>query len=511
MRENGQCVRVQMDDAARVQLLLQEYGHFAEDAEPSASCWPACVEVRGARRWRAGRRLARAGHTAEVFAALMQQHYDPLYERSMRRSYRELDRHGGWTCPMRGRQRWLRQPLSHLIRLRPERDRSTDPPDRPIRPPDDTLPRTRAIAPLPAAPGRCRAALAWLARGWRDLLRCPCPGCCTAWRGAFGSRCSWVAHRFWLLAGAFSGFLLVAPLVATGLYAVSRALQRGQRPTLGTALRAWRPTTHGWCLRPAAGAGRHRLGADLGIADHRFAPQPVNEPGRLPAHRGGADDSPGCSRPGWCWAACWPRRCSPPAWSRSRCCWSAHRRAGRRADQLARGDGAPAAMALWAALLMGSPCRHGHGAARPGGGRALAGPRQLARLPRPGGRCRRCREDALTGTSAMFGYTEEQIAQFGLTFGVSAFMLYMVFIIFQLARESKAGRFGTFVLFLALGFGLRGLRGQGRDQVLHRRRSNSRSTSSSSTLASSGLSGPPCGVPSNLWLCTPCAKMPACR
>ncbi len=56
----------------------------------------------------------------------------------------------------------------------------------------------------------------------------------------------------------------------------------------------------------------------------------------------------------------------------------------------------------------------------------------------------------------MFGYTEPQIAQFGLSFGVGAFMLYMVFIIWQLARESKAGRFGTFVLFLALGFGLVG-------------------------------------------------------
>ena len=60
------------------------------------------------------------------------------------------------------------------------------------------------------------------------------------------------------------------------------------------------------------------------------------------------------------------------------------------------------------------------------------------------------------GGTEMFGYTEEQIAQFGLTFGVGAFMLYMVFIIWQLARESKAGRFGTFVLFLALGFGLLG-------------------------------------------------------
>ncbi len=56
----------------------------------------------------------------------------------------------------------------------------------------------------------------------------------------------------------------------------------------------------------------------------------------------------------------------------------------------------------------------------------------------------------------MFGYSEEQIAQFGLTFGVGAFMLYMVFIILQLARESKAGKFGTFVLLLALGFGLVG-------------------------------------------------------
>jgi Protein of unknown function (DUF2788) len=56
----------------------------------------------------------------------------------------------------------------------------------------------------------------------------------------------------------------------------------------------------------------------------------------------------------------------------------------------------------------------------------------------------------------MFGYSEEEIAQFGLTFGVGAFMLYMGFIIWQLARESKAGRFGTFVLFLALGFGLVG-------------------------------------------------------
>lgn len=56
----------------------------------------------------------------------------------------------------------------------------------------------------------------------------------------------------------------------------------------------------------------------------------------------------------------------------------------------------------------------------------------------------------------MGGMTEEQFAQFGLTFGVAAFILYMLFIIFQLARESKAGKFGTFVLFIVLAFGMLG-------------------------------------------------------
>ena len=56
----------------------------------------------------------------------------------------------------------------------------------------------------------------------------------------------------------------------------------------------------------------------------------------------------------------------------------------------------------------------------------------------------------------MFGYSEEQVAAFGLSFGVVAFMLYMLFIIGQLAWSSKAGKFGTFVIFLGLAFGMVG-------------------------------------------------------
>ena len=40
-------------------------------------------------------------------------------------------------------------------------------------------------------------------------------------------------------------------------------------------------------------------------------------------------------------------------------------------------------------------------------------------------------------------------------------MLYMLFIILQLARESKAGRFGTFVLLLGLGLGMIGFAAKG--------------------------------------------------
>ena len=56
----------------------------------------------------------------------------------------------------------------------------------------------------------------------------------------------------------------------------------------------------------------------------------------------------------------------------------------------------------------------------------------------------------------MVGFTEAEISQFGLTFGIGAFMLYMLFIIGQLAWQSKAGKFGTFVMFLGLAFGMVG-------------------------------------------------------
>ncbi|MCZ7566954.1 MAG: DUF2788 domain-containing protein [Burkholderiales bacterium] len=56
----------------------------------------------------------------------------------------------------------------------------------------------------------------------------------------------------------------------------------------------------------------------------------------------------------------------------------------------------------------------------------------------------------------MFGFSEEEIAEFALTWGLGAFILFMMYIIWDLARESRAGRFGTFILFFVLAFGVLG-------------------------------------------------------
>ena len=84
--------------------------------------------------------------------------------------------------------------------------------------------------------------LHWLSRGWADLRAHPWPGLA---HGAvitlFGQILLLLAHdRFWLLAGAFSGFLIVSPILATGLYAVSRALAEGRRLGPREVLAVWR-------------------------------------------------------------------------------------------------------------------------------------------------------------------------------------------------------------------------------------------------------------------------------
>ena len=52
--------------------------------------------------------------------------------------------------------------------------------------------------------------------------------------------------------------------------------------------------------------------------------------------------------------------------------------------------------------------------------------------------------------------TEPEFAALSLKVGLPALILYMVYIMYRLAKDSKAGRIGTFAIFLALGFGILG-------------------------------------------------------
>ncbi len=52
--------------------------------------------------------------------------------------------------------------------------------------------------------------------------------------------------------------------------------------------------------------------------------------------------------------------------------------------------------------------------------------------------------------------TVKQFESISLYLGVGGLILFMLFIVWDLAKTSKAGKFGTIVLFSALGLGLVG-------------------------------------------------------
>ncbi|MGC3963867.1 MAG: DUF2788 domain-containing protein [Rhodocyclaceae bacterium] len=56
----------------------------------------------------------------------------------------------------------------------------------------------------------------------------------------------------------------------------------------------------------------------------------------------------------------------------------------------------------------------------------------------------------------IFGLTIAEFEDISLKFFVSGLITYMLFIIWNLARESRAGKFGTAMMFFGLGFGMFG-------------------------------------------------------
>ena len=100
-------------------------------------------------------------------------------------------------------------------------------------PASNALTGVRVIAPT--------RPLVWLLLGWRDMLHA---GWISVAHGLVlavvgGAIVAIAHHRFWLLAGALSGFLVVAPVLATSLYALSQALARREKANLAVVLKTW--------------------------------------------------------------------------------------------------------------------------------------------------------------------------------------------------------------------------------------------------------------------------------
>lgn len=127
----------------------------------------------------------------------------------------------------------------------------------------------------------------WLHKGWQDFKKAPLIGLAHGVAvSGFGFILLLLAYdQFWLLAGAFTGFLAVAPVLAVGLYAVSRALEKNEPANFMLVLKTWwswrgRPH-HDWrlvrfsLLLGLSGAGWVITSAALIVL---FSSAPVNQP-----------------------------------------------------------------------------------------------------------------------------------------------------------------------------------------------------------------------------------------
>ena len=68
-------------------------------------------------------------------------------------------------------------------------------------------------------------------------------------------------NHFWLMAGALTGFLVVGPVLATSLYAISRAVERGEAVNWGLIRRTWTQ----WQSCKASGRGGYWCMVQFGV------------------------------------------------------------------------------------------------------------------------------------------------------------------------------------------------------------------------------------------------------
>jgi len=154
----------------------------------------------------------------------------------------------------------------------------------------DRRSRPRPLLPpiLPVEPDQ---PLRWLVLGLRDITRNPwlslAHGLVMTAAGWFFT---WLAFdQFWVLVGLVSAFMVTAPVLATSLYAMSRAIERGEPVTLGLLVDTWTRWQVKLQVQPDSYWALIRFGLLLGLAAagwvftssafiHLMAPVPIHTP-----------------------------------------------------------------------------------------------------------------------------------------------------------------------------------------------------------------------------------------
>jgi uncharacterized membrane protein len=108
----------------------------------------------------------------------------------------------------------------------------------------------------------------WLALGFKDMAQAPLlsmmHGLVLAVLGGF---ITLLAHdQFWLLVGYLSGFMVVAPVLATSLYAMSRAMERGETVNFDLLVQTWTQWQLKLSHQPDSYWSLIRFGLLLGLA-----------------------------------------------------------------------------------------------------------------------------------------------------------------------------------------------------------------------------------------------------
>lgn len=99
----GTCFRVEASMAERVKLWREDYAHFEQDPEGLLEKLRHLTPLIGNDEFSAWREFADKREMPQLFERIMRVHYDPAYERSMRRNYPQIDQGPELSLPSLGR------------------------------------------------------------------------------------------------------------------------------------------------------------------------------------------------------------------------------------------------------------------------------------------------------------------------------------------------------------------------------------------------------------------------